>query len=415
MRHTAEILTIGDEILKGTVINTNGAFLGEALSGLGFRVVCQRACPDDERAIAEHISDAIARADLVVITGGLGPTPDDVTRQSIAGFFKVPLIFSREQFALIRGFYSRRGKRVPPLVKLEAMFPRNADPLVNKHGIALGFSIPCGEKLMVVLPGVPSEMKKMFAELVEPLLRKRYPGLRARHNLIVKIAGVSEPRIMERLGMHFFSEEFDFGIYPHGGDVTIRLQASSRAVIGRLKKHISRVLKKDIYAFEETTLAASVGALLTRRKLTLAVAESCTGGLLAGRITSVPGSSRYFRGAVVAYGNDIKQSMAGVDAETLKKKGAVSAETAKALAEGVRSRFGSNYGIGITGIAGPKGGSVKKPVGTVYIALASPAGRPKVWHHEFWGDRIQVQERAVKRALELLWRTLTATKRGQSP
>ena len=399
-----EILTVGNEILTGSVLNGNAAFLGKELNAQGFEVRYQSSCPDQKEGIYEALRTAMRRAQITIVTGGLGPTPDDVTRDSVAGYFQVPLVFSKTQFREIAGHYRKRGKKVPSLVKREAYFPANAVPLINQFGIALGFSIEERGRLLFVLPGVPGELIRLFSHRVLPFLKRRFPGIRARGALVVKTIGVSEAVIMRRLKNKFFQlGSFDFGIYPESGEVSLRLYARETPVLRRVKKYITQRLKDDIYTFRNESIEEVVGRCLSRRRGLLAVAESCTGGGLSQRIVRCPGASRYFLGSVVAYQNRLKISELDVSKRVLRKKGAVSKETAIQMAEGVRKRFKSTLGLSVTGIAGPTGGTQKKPVGLVCFGLVAP-GRSLAWQDSFYGDREQVQERAVKKALEYLWR-----------
>ncbi len=404
-RITAEIVTIGVELLKGSVLNTNARFLGKELTESGFQIEAQVTCGDSLAAIEECLALALARADLIILSGGLGPTPDDVTREAVAQFFKMPLVFSKSQFASIQKHYRRHGfKSIPDQVRKEAFYPENAVPLLNRFGIALGFYVRCGNRLIVVLPGVPSELEKMYHNEVRPLLKRFFKKMVKRPALVAKTVGMSEPEVMQRLGKDFFKEPFDFGIYPETGEVSLRMYAERTGVLQRLKSKIKKRLKPALYALEDVTLAEKVGQLLARKKHTVAAAESCTGGQLAAEITRIPGASRYFKGGVTAYDNAVKESF-GVGRALLKTKGAVSKETAAALACGAREVMRADYGLGITGIAGPTGGSSKKPVGLVFIALSSARGT-QVRKYLFWGDRSQVQAKASKKALELLWRRL---------
>lgn len=405
MKPTAAVLSVGNEVLRGSVVNTNAAFLGRELSGLGFEVISHGVCPDSQEAIRFRLGEMLRRVDLIVMMGGLGPTPDDVTREGIAAHFKVPLVFSAQQYRRLQKVYKRFGKRMPALVKREALYPENAKPLINRFGIALGFSIEIGSKMVIALPGVPSELQNMYFDVVLPVLKKKYGDLFKNRKLIVKLAGISEPEVMKRLGKDFFDDSFDFGIYPTAGEIAIRLLAEKADILARLKRKISTRLKDRIYGWDETPLSAVIGNILTKKKQTLAVAESCTGGLLASRITASPCASVYFRGGIVAYHSSVKTDL-GVPEKLIRKYGEVSEETALQLAQSVRIRMKSSFGVGITGIAGPGGGSSGKPVGLVYIGLASPHGRPRVWKHVFWGDRHQIQERAATKALEYLWRTI---------
>lgn len=401
MRPTASILTIGNELLKGSVLNTNARYLGQQLTSLGFEVVAQTACRDDQREIGQAVGRSFGRSDLLILCGGLGPTPDDVTRDAVAAYFHVPLEFSSRQYAFIRHYYRSGKRKVPGLVRKEAMFPANSQPLFNRFGLALGFSICHNGKLMVSLPGVPVEMEKMFGTLVVPLLRKCFRNLPKRERLIVKTAGLSEPSVMQKLGRDFFSEAFDFGIYPSVGEVTLRIYAESFRVIQNLRRKIQKRLGSFIYAYEETSLAEVVGTHLKKKGKILAVAESCTGGLLASQITQIAGASRYFRGSVTVYQPHVKRWL-GVSSERLKRSGDVSPVTTRKLAQKIREVMKADYGIGITGMAGPKteGGL---PVGRVYISLAD-AKKAKVWEENFLGDRNQIQAKASKKALEYLWK-----------
>ena len=404
-RPQAALLTIGDELLKGSTLNTNARFLGKELTELGFVVREQIACRDDIRQIKVKLREVLAASQVLIVTGGLGPTPDDLTRDAIAEYFGVPLEFSKLQYQRIKKLYQQFGKRVPDIVKKEAMFPRNALPLINRHGIALGFYMLESKRLMIVLPGVPSELQKMFEELGKPLIRKIFPGIQTRNRLTIKTVGLSEPEIMKRLGKDFFRDPFDFGIYPDTGEVAIRLFAENPRILSRLKKLAAKRLKEDAYAFQDVSLANEIGRLLTKKGKTLSVSESCTGGLLAGEITSVAGSSRYFLGGVVTYQNQMKKSWLGVTNQDLSRFGAVSEKVARALALGIAQKTDSDFSISITGIAGPGGGTIKKPVGLVFIALARGKSC-KVYRHQFWGDRERVRARSVKKALEYLWRVL---------
>ncbi len=405
MKPSAAILSVGNEVLRGSVVNTNAAFLGRELSNLGFEVASHGVCADSQESIRYRLGEFLRRVDLVIVMGGLGPTPDDVTREGIAAYFQVPLVFSAQQFSRLKKVYKKFGKKIPPLVKREAYYPENAKPLINRFGIALGFSVEVGAKLMVVLPGVPSELENMYFDVVLPAVKKKYPGLSKARRLTVRTTGISEPDVMEKLGPDFFEEPFDFGIYPSAGEVALRIGAEKAAVIARLKKKIASRLAEGIYAWDETPLAAVIGRILTKKKQTLAVAESCTGGLLASRLTACSGASAYFRGGVVAYHGSVKENL-GVPKKILAEHGEVSAPVAAELARWVRVRMGATYGLGVTGIAGPGGGSSRKPVGLVFIGLALPDGKVKTWKHLLWGERHQVQDKAAAKSLEYLWRQI---------
>ena len=409
-RPAAELVTIGTELLTGSTVNTNAAYLGRELTRLGFKVEHQVACPDEPYAIQSALREALSRSKVIFVSGGLGPTPDDVTRECIADFFGVPLVFSNRQYRKICRHYRFRGKKVPALVKREAYFPSNAEPVLNQFGIALGFVIEEKGSLLIVVPGVPGELTRLFETRLRNFLRKKFPGLGPAQTLVVKTIGVSEPTIMKRLGTPFFSlGPFQFGIYPETGEVSIRIYADSSQIIQRVKRRILRTLDSDVYSFSDETLEAVIGRRLQARRWTISVAESCTGGRIAEKITSLAGASSYFKGGVVAYHNDVKMDSLGVDPSVLTRSGAVSQACAVAMARGVRRRMETTLGLAVTGIAGPTRGSSKKPVGLVCIAVAD-AHRSQAWEERFGGDREQIQTRAAKKALEYLWRWIEKKK-----
>ena len=409
-RPKAEILTVGTELLTGSSLNTNAGYLGRRLTQLGFEVFRQVSCRDEEAAIHNAIREAMDPAEILFVTGGLGPTPDDVTRASIASFFKVPLVLSQRQYRRIRLAYGRKGEGVPEMVRQEAYFPKGALPLFNRYGIALGFMLERAGKPTVVLPGVPSEMERLFENQVVPILRRKFYKAQPPFCLVVKTLGLSEPAIMKRLGSGFFKMgRFQFGIYPEVAEVSIRIYGDSQPLLRRLKRHMKAVLGEAIYSFRDETLEAAVGKRLYERRWTLGIAESCTGGLLAREITRVPGASGYFLGGVTAYQNEVKSRLLGVTQDVLGSHGAVSEEVAGAMARGARRLFKSTLGISVTGIAGPEGGSHKKPVGLVFISIAS--GRScSIWQERFGGDREQIQIRAARKALAYLWQWLRKSK-----
>lgn len=402
--YTAKILTIGAELLKGSTLNTNAKYLSEHLTRLGFYVKAQISCDDQVREIKSELRRALSDSQLVIVTGGLGPTPDDVTRQAIADFCHVPLLFSKSQFACIKKLYRRFGKTVPKLVRLEALYPENAIPLINRYGIALGFYLEWQGRLIVVLPGVPYELVNMFTALVQPLLLKKFKGVAAQKSLMVRTVGVSEVKVMKLLGKDFFDTPFEFGIYPAAGEVAVRLASDKISTIHKLQRKIKKRLGALVYAFEDLSISDVVGALLKRKKKTLSVAESCSGGVLSSMITQTPGASDYFVGSIITYANRIKEDL-GVPRALLARHGAVSKEVAKSLAVNIRAKFKTSYGLSITGVAGPSGGSTKKPVGLVYIGIATP-NSVKTSKYVFWGDRQQIQIKAAKKALEILWRQI---------
>lgn len=402
-RFHASILTIGDELLKGSTLNSNAQYLAKELTHMGFFVVHQISCPDEIKQIQRYLQLSLEHSDLVILSGGLGPTPDDLTRDAIAAYFQAKLQFSSQQYKKIQKVYQRYGKKVPSMVKKEAMFPAGSRPILNHYGIALGFWMQHQKKSVIALPGVPKELEKMFELDVKPLIQKRF-ALKPRPCLVVKTIGISEPEVMKCLQKDFFDDPFEFGIYPSEGEVALRLYGSE-PVLKKLKKKVMDRLHENVYAYEEELLVASIGSILEKKRQTLALAESCTGGLIASMITHLPGASRFFRGGVVAYDNQVKTDQLGVPAELIRKFGAVSEQTVCAMAVGARWLMNADYALAVSGVAGPDGDSSKKPVGRVYMALATPFG-VRVIERDFWGNRGQIQTKASKKALEILWREI---------
>lgn len=401
MRPLAEILTIGNEILKGSTLNTNARYLGKELTSDGFEVIRQSACRDDLVEIKNALSGAFGRADLVIACGGLGPTPDDLTRDAVAAYFGVPLQISKKQMDFIQNYYRARGRKMPKIVQKEAMFPENSKPLFNHFGIALGFYVIEKRKMLVVLPGVPIELEKMYIKLVKPLYKKYFPVISKRYCLVAKTVGLGEPTVMEKLGKDFFRDAFDFGIYPHPGEVGIRIYTESKTIVDRLQRKLKIRLSKNLYALEDISLVEALKRIFSKRGNTLAVAESCTGGLLSSEITKFSGASSFFRGSVTAYQSDIKAGL-GVNPKLIRRFGVISEQVAQALALAARRSLRADYGIGITGVAGPEK-EESKPVGLVYLAIAN-GNKVWVWKENFFGDREQIQRKAVIKALEYLWR-----------
>jgi len=400
---TAALLTIGNELLNGRTTNTNAAFLGAGLTRLGFRVLHQQACPDDIASIQTALGE-LSHTDVLIVTGGLGPTPDDLTREAIAAYFSVPLQFSKEQFSAMRTIYRKLGRKIPALSKREAYYPANAQPLINRFGIALGFWIQSSKQTMIVLPGVPTELQKMFEHEVQPLLKNIFPRLSADQTLIARMVGISEPNIMEKLGNDFFDHPFQFGIYPSEGETQICIRSPSKKVISVLKSKIKKRLKDFVYGWGDQSLPELIGELLTKKKKTVSVAESCTGGSLAFSWIKNAGASRFFRGGAVVYNASAKARL-GVAPDMLIQFGEVSGEVAAELACRACDYWKTDFGIGVTGIAGPSGGTLKKPTGLVFIAVAHQS-RVSVERHLFWGNREQIQRKAVSKALEQIWRRL---------
>jgi len=410
----AEIITIGDELLIGQVINTNQAFIAEQLNMAGISVSRMVTVGDSEDEILRSFDEAWNRANVVLVTGGLGPTHDDVTRGAACKFFDSRLVQSDDALASIQRLFSSRGL---PLTKInidQARVPHNCTIIRNLHGTAPGYLFERDERFMVVMPGVPYEMKGMMEDFVLPFFHKRIKNSFVRHKTL-KTTGIAESLLAEQLGPveGLFSPNSGttLAYLPSPTGVRLRISVRSQSAdeaerrIAEVEKKIIAKAGKYVYGSGTQELEEVIGTLLADRNLTIAVAESCTGGLLASKITDIPGSSRYFLEGVITYSNESKTSNLGVSADLINEKGAVSREVAEAMAEGVRKNAGADIGLSTTGIAGPSGGSPEKPVGLVWIAY-SDANRVLALKFNFGPDRKRTKERASQAALELLRRNL---------
>jgi nicotinamide-nucleotide amidase len=401
----AIIISVGDELVSGQTVDTNSAHLARRLAGLGIVASAHWTVGDDRPAIASAIGFAARSADVVIVTGGLGPTPDDLTREALAEAMGTELVLDPSCLAEIEDCFRRRGRTMVPANRLQAMVPRGAEPLPNKVGTAPGLTGMVAGRPVFVLPGVPAEMEWMFEAAVAPRLGSG-AGVILHH--VVHTFGQGESDIASLI-----SDLMDRGRNPTVGTtvasglVTLRIVSQApeprqaRQQIEQTLREARSRLGTMVVGEGEETMASVVGDLLRRRGQTLAVAESCTGGMIGEMVTSTPGSSDYFLGGVVAYANSAKTRLLSVPGETLDSHGAVSAEVAAAMAEGCKKSLGSDWAIGITGIAGPAGGNKDKPVGLVHVALAGPSGTDH-HRHIFPGNRQTVRLRASLTALNHL-------------
>jgi nicotinamide-nucleotide amidase len=375
----AEIVSIGDEILIGQVVNSNASYISEALTGQGITVTRHMTIADDFDDIVQVLMETEKRTDLVILTGGLGPTSDDITKQTLAEYFNCRLVENQEALNRIRGFLSRRNVEMNKLNRAQAMLPDNCIIIPNRYGTASGMWFSRNDTQYLSLPGVPYEMEAMMSGYVLPRLKKQYDLPSIVHKTLL-VQGIAESHLAGML-QEFektLPEEIKIAYLPSPGRVRLRLTSSGKdekTVKALIEKEIDRLLPHipggHFYGFEDEQLERIVGALLRRKKKTLALAESCTGGNIAHMITSVPGSSNYFLGSVVAYADAIKREVLGVKETTLLDHGAVSRQVVEEMATGIRKRYGADYSIATSGIAGPDGGTPEKPVGTTWIAVAS--------------------------------------------
>jgi nicotinamide-nucleotide amidase len=403
----AEIFAVGSELLTPDRLDTNSLFLTEELNKLGIEVLRKTIVGDNRELLAEAFRDALNRVPVVIASGGLGPTEDDLTRETVAELLGRKLRRNDEVVRAIEARF-RSLKRDMPAVNLrQAMVPEGAEVLANPRGTAPGLWLEDSGRMIALLPGPPRELKPLFLEQVFPRLQRRVSGVRMFHREL-RVTGLGESHVEERLrSIYTRYSEVNTTILAAPGEVQIHLRAWSdnaaqtNTALDEMIRSFELALGDRIFAHSAVSLEEVVAEILTANRTTIAAAESCTGGLLAERLTRIPGSSNYFLGGAVCYSNELKTAWADVPAELIQAKGAVSSEVAVALAQGIRRRVGSTLGVGITGIAGPSGGSQEKPVGTVHIALASSEGvKERVVHLP--GDREMIRLFATQVALDMV-------------
>ncbi len=407
----AEIITIGDELLIGQVINTNQAYIAEQLNLIGVRVAAMTTVGDTMEEILTAFTEAWRRRQVVVATGGLGPTHDDVTKKALCRFFETDLVINNGLRSHIEALLQRRNIAWNPAADEQTRVPRTATLLPNPVGTAPGMLFRDAARLFFVLPGVPYEMKEIVDGSIVPLLKSTISGSTIRHRTL-RTTGITESMLSHRLGnLEEILEGASLAFLPFPTGVRLRLtvhdhddlRATQRVTAAEEK--IRHRVGTYIYGTENEELEGVLGRLLAEHKLTIAVAESCTGGHVADRLTNVSGSSAYFERGVIAYSNASKTALLGVPPELIDRQGAVSREVAEAMAAGIRTSSGSNIGLSTTGIAGPTGGTPEKPVGLVWIGYAD--GTTTLAKTFQFGDgRLRFKERASQAALELVRRKI---------
>ncbi len=412
----AELITIGDELLIGEVVNTNAAFIGRELGSVGIPLLRETTVGDDAKAIRVEFRRAWKSADVVIVTGGLGPTHDDISKAAVAKFFRAQMALHKPTLAAVRERFRVLGYNHMPEANVgQAMVPEGFRPLKNERGTAPGLLRHEGGKTFVILPGVPSEMESILQSGVIPFLRKTYQKKLEiiRHRSLLT-AGIGESSLAEKIGdaAKFLRARTTLAFLPRATGVLLRVttHAKSRAGAELELARVERIIRdragRYILGSEDEPMQAIVVKLLRGCGKTLATAESCTGGLLSAMITNIPGASAVYPGSIVAYDNRIKESELGVKQATIRRFGAVSEETAREMAEGALARMGTDFAIGISGVAGPGGGSKEKPVGTIWVALAERAAPTitRELHADF--GRSANRERAAQAGLEMLRKRL---------
>ncbi len=409
----AQIISIGDELLIGQTINTNASFIGEQVTNSQVHVAKVSVVGDEEEEILAEFALALASHDLVLVTGGLGPTHDDITKAAVCKFYNCGLVNNAEVLADVQARFQRLGRPVTKVNEEQALVPEVATVIRNIKGTAPGYWIEKDGKVMVVMPGVPFEMKAMVINFIVPrLLEMTKNAATFTRKTTLLTTGIPESTLFEKLGdMDTLLQGAKMAFLPSPMGVKLRITVTDKdhesagARLTEIEQKIRSIAGRYIYGKNEEDLAEVVGRLLHERGLCMAAAESCTGGHIANRLTNFSGSSEYFERGVVCYSNASKVELLNVDEDTLSEFGAVSAEVAKQMADGIRAISGSDYGLSITGILGPTGGSAEKPIGTVFIGL-SDASVTRAIKIQLGDDRMLNKERASQAALAMLRRAI---------
>jgi len=412
MEPLAHVICIGNEIMLGHINNTNAQYISEDLSSIGIKTSKHISIPDDPCTIISSIKNSLRAANIVVITGGLGPTVDDVTLEAIGKALDRKLIFNNRVAVHIKEHFKKRGLRMPKNNLRQALVPKGAMPILNNIGTAPGLIMPVRGKILLALPGVPFELYEMLEKTVLPYLKKRFNPDKIIQSRVIKITGLPESRVNEKIeNILKISGNVQMGIYPHPEEITVKITVTEKTkvkactAIKNIEKRIKARLKNYIFGYDNDTLEEIVGRLLLKKKKTLSIAESCTGGLLADRITSVPGSSRYFQIGIITYSNLSKNKILDIPLEMIKEHGAVSREVASLMAKNVRLLTGASIGIGLSGVAGPGGGTKKKPVGLVHIAISTKK-KTTCKEFRFLGQRNIIKQKASQASLNMLRKNL---------
>ncbi len=407
-----EIIGVGTELLMGQTTNTNARDIARELSALGVGVYYQTVVGDNAERLETVFKQALDRTDLVILTGGLGPTEDDLTRETVSRALNLPLEKDESWERHLEDFFRKRQRSMSEINRRQAMVPRGAELLPNDRGTAPGIYLEAWGKVVVLLPGPPGELLPMFRSQVVPRLQARLQAagdLAVLRSRTLRVIGMGESALVSEL-QEILACQSNPTIAPlaKGAEVHLRITAhaltppEAENLIARTAAVIKAVLGDAVYGEDDEDLEAAVAQKLWAEKLTLALAESCSGGYLSHRLTNVPGSSLFFKAGLVTYSNEAKEHILGVDPRLLQRHGAVSQEVARAMAQRARRVCKTDLGLSITGIAGPKGGTPEKPVGLTYIALDTDSG-VFCRRYEFWGSRLDIKERASQTALFLLW------------
>jgi len=409
---SAEIITIGTELLTGSTINTNVSYLSEKLTSLGIETCFQTSVGDNYPHLELVLSEAIKRSEIIVITGGLGPTADDITKQAVSNVLKTRLILETGIVSKIERFFKDRKKEIPSNNYNQALIIRGSMIINNKIGTAPGLIIERDQNIIILLPGVPRELKPMFKDTVSKYLEKKYSKNLVIKSRTLRTFGLGESTVDEKL-THIAEKcsNPSIAFLAHATEVDVKITAKAGnqdiadSLIADVETQIRDSLGDYVFGADDETMEKIVGTILTLRNKKIALAESCTGGLISNLLTNVSGSSAYFIESIIAYSNEAKIKLLHVSSQTIEKFGAVSSQTASAMAKGIKELAGSDYGLSITGIAGPTGETSQKPVGLVYIGLAHQNG-VDTSEHKFFGTRDIIKQKAAQTALDILRRHL---------
>ena len=410
---SAEIVTVGTELLLGHLIDTNSAYLGQKLAEIGINVYFKSSVGDNDERLLNVLRQAASRADVIIITGGLGPTVDDITKNAVVKLLDRKLILNEKVLDKIRGFFAARKVRMAQNNVSQALVPSGAVVIENNNGTAPGLRLQDDNgKYYILMPGVPREMKRMTEESVLPFLKETFRLQETIKSRTLKCFGLGESTVDEKINDIFVnSTNPTIALLASHTEVKIRLtskaksEAAAEESIKIVEKEILRRLGDNIFAADDGSMESAVAALLTEKKLTLSVAESCTGGLITDKLTDIPGASAFLKLGIVCYSNASKEEQLKVPATALTMFGAVSRQVAGEMAMGAKKLALTDLALAVTGIAGPGGATEDKPVGLVYIALSTPTGL-QTQEFRFSGDRVKIKEQSAQTALDMLRRYL---------
>ena len=406
----AEIISIGTELLLGDIVNSNAQFLGQELAALGIEMYYQQVVGDNEERILHAFKEAYNRCDIIITTGGLGPTDDDLTKEMAAKYFNKRLFEDKESLENLQEYFKFRKRKMTTNNLKQALIPEGATAIKNNNGTAPGVIIEENNKIMIILPGPPKEMKPMFEEDIKPYLKSKSDSVII--SKMIKILGIGESAVAETV-KDLMESQSNPTIATYAKEIGVILRITAKAeneaaalkLIEPLEIEIKNRLGENVYATEDISIEDVVAKLLIENKYTVSTAESCTGGMIASTLINYPGISEVFMEGAVTYSNEAKHKRLGVKNETLEKYGAVSEETAREMAIGIAKKANTDVSIVTTGIAGPGGGTEEKPVGLVYIGVYVK-GKVKVEKHIFKGNRSKVRNQATITALDILRRCL---------